>query len=294
MRVKSIISIFLLSISSCAYAVQALHVPEIANIASHYKGIVQLYVKLGQQVKKGQLLFEENQDILNAQKEYFKSNMEFTKEVLDGAEKLTKVHSISKDISQQSMRDYFMAKSSYNLIKERIRTSKYYAPFDGTVTKILRYSGSGLSDNDDEIQVTKGFVEVNTANQVAMVCNRWPGIVNLKVKLGQKITKGQIIFVIDTKAIKIQKKKNESLLKYNKILYHRRKKLNRTQTVSLYKMGLAENQYKKAIMNVQIDEIKIKQSANYAPFDGIVTKVYRYSGSGNGAGKPVVDILMTK
>jgi len=55
-------------------------------------------------------------------------------------------------------------------------------------------------------------------------------------------------------------------------------------------MGLSENKYEQAVMNVEIDKIKIKQSTCYSPFDGTVSRIYRYSGSGNGAGKPVVSI----
>ena len=262
---------------------------QVASIASLYKGVVELHVMLGERVKKGQLLFELNQDILKVQKKYYAYKVKFTKEVLEGAKKLVKIHSLPVDDLQQSIRDYLIAKSSYDLVGYNIKASKYYAPFAGTVTKIIRYDGSGLGDSDNEIEITKGFVKVDTENRVAIVCNRWPGILDLKVKLGQKVKKGGILFSIDTNALKIQKEKSETLLKYTKLLYGRRN-IRKSKTVSLYKTDLAENDYKYALMNVEIDEIKIRQSTNYAPFDGTVTKIYRYSGSGNGAGKPAVDI----
>ncbi len=290
-RTVLLLVIFQLSMGvSYAMAEQTLQTQQVANIASPYKGVIELNVKLGQQVKKGQLLFELNQDILKAQKKYYKSSLTLYKDILAGAKKLVKTHAIPLDLFQQSVRDSLMSKSSYKLILNTIRTSKYYAPFDGTVTKIVRYDGSGLGDNDDEIEVSKGFVKVDTANRVAMVCNRWSGIVDLKVGLSQKVKKGQPLFSIDKKEFEIQKEKHESFLKYSKLLYDRRLMLSKTKSVSLYKMGLAENKYEEAVMNVKIDEIKIRQCTFYAPFDGTVTKVYRYSGSGNGKGKPVVDI----
>ena len=43
-------------------------------------------------------------------------------------------------------------------------------------------------------------------------------------------------------------------------------------------------------MNLEIAKLQIKQSSYYAPFDGKITKIIRYTSSGNGAGKPVMYI----
>jgi len=56
-----------------------------------------------------------------------------------------------------------------------------------------------------------------------------------------------------------------------------------------------QNDLAAAIATVKKDEITIKQTSGYAPFDGTVTKFYnRYIGTGIGRGKPVMDITASK
>ena len=271
--------------------------PKEAWVASMYKGIVALKVQLGQQVKKGQLVFEVKQDILDVDKKCNETTLKFLKKVMAGGEKLLEKKSISEDDYQYCQRDYAVAQNILKSTEAQIATSKYYAPFDGTVTKIVCYDGSGLGDNDNEIQITEGQVKVDTANQVASVCTRWEGVLTLKVDEGQKVKKGQLLFSTNTDDLIAQKGEAEGKLKYLKITYKRQKKLYGTtasHATSLYDYLLAKNTLMKEEGVLKKLDIQIKQCSMYAPFDGTVTKVYRYSGSGNGAGKPVVDITALK
>ena len=296
MKVKKTFAVLIVSmLSIVAYAApkEAYAAPKEAWVASIYKGVVELKVQLGQQVKKGQLLFEVNQDILNIDKETNKKTVAFVKDVLKAGKKLIDKHSISQNDYQLSERDLKVSTAVLKTTESQIALSKYYAPFDGTVTKIVRYDGSGLGDNDNEVQITAGAVKVNTANQVALVCTRWPGVLDLKVAKGQKVKKGELLYTINTSNIKAQKGIAEAKAKYAKILYDRNKKLygnTSSHATSLYKYTKSKNDWVKANAAVEKLKIQIKQSSGYAPFDGTVTKIYRYSGSGNGAGKPVVDI----
>lgn len=138
--------------------------------------------------------------------------------------------------------------------------------------------------------MTEGKVDVNTANQVALVCNRWEGILDINVKLGDKVKKGQLLFSIEDGDMLAQKASNQSIANYNKELFERRDKLIKTNNISLLDYLTSKVDYEKALLAVRLDDIQIQQSTNYAPFDGTVTKIYRFSGSGNGAGKPVCEI----
>ena len=155
--------------------------PQVAKVASQHQGVIILHVKLGQKVKKGQLLFGINTDILKAKLENDKSNIIHTTFILEKAKKLFAHHAISKNDYQQCIRDYLTAKSSYKSNLAKINQCEYYSPFDGTVTNIVRYDGSGLDDNDDEIEVTQGNINVDISNIKALVCTRWPGVLSLKV-----------------------------------------------------------------------------------------------------------------
>jgi multidrug resistance efflux pump len=268
--------------------------PQVAQVAPMYKCIVENKVVLGQKVKEGQLLFQCNLDIQNADLKYQKLKKGFLKEVLDGAEKLKKTNAISMADFLEGKKDFIDAEEQLLLTEIEITNSKYYSPFDGTVTNIVRPSGSGLGDNDDQIEVTEGVVEVNTQNPtVALICTRWPGILELKVKLGQTVKKGDLLFTSNTAEFEEQKKQAENILKYVKTIYKRNKKLYSTKSVSLYKYALAENKYHEVERDLAKAKLQISQSSCHAPFDGTITKIYRYTGSGNGAGKPVVDITET-
>jgi multidrug efflux pump subunit AcrA (membrane-fusion protein) len=264
---------------------------QVAEVASVYKGIVKLHVKLGDYVKKGQLLFEVNTDQLQALKKFDEANLGFMNTCVERAKKLFKLHSISKDDYQKCLRDYGVAQNQLKNTLAKIKFSKYYAPFDGTVTKIIRYDGSGLGDNDDEVEITQGKINVKTKNRVGLVCTRWPGVLELNVKLGEKVRKGQLLFKIQTDDIEAQKKMHVEELAYYKELYNRYVVLHKTSNVSLYDYYRSFIGYREAMKEVITDKLQITQSSGYAPFDGKITHIFRYSGSGNGSGKPVLNIM---
>ena len=264
--------------------------PQVAQVASIFKGIAVLKVQLGQKVKKGQLLFEVNQDILKVQKKFNEQDLKFNQKVIAGADKLIKTNAISLADYQECLKDKIDAHEALAITNIAIDDSKYYSPFDGTVTKIIRYDGSGLGDNDPEVEVTEGNVEVDTKNPIALVCTRYPAILDLKVTLGQKVKKGDLLFVSNTAMFTAKKKQAENLLAYYDEIYKRRVKLYKTHTVSEYLYYLSENDYHRAEMNLAVSKLEIAQSSGYAPFDGTVTEIFRYTGSGNGAGKPVLNI----
>jgi len=267
--------------------------PQVVELASRYKGIVKLDVTLWQKVKKGDLLFELNQDINNAKLELNEKDAKTMKPIIEGAEKLIEAKAISKEVYEDASYWYKDNQIETGLIRAEMAASKYYSPIDGTVTKIYRYDGSGLGDNDPEVEVTQEDVSVNTANQVAMVCmgGKDPSVLDLKVKLGQEVKKGDLLFTQkDIDLLKLQLSRDENTLVKAKQKYERQSVLYDKQASSLHKKLLAEFDYNKAQADVKIDKIRIDQASYYAPFGGTITKVYRCDGTGMGSGKPVVDI----
>ena len=288
MLTKKITTVLTLTLLITGTVVSA--APQIAQVASMFKCIAEVKVKLGQKVKKGQFLFECNQDILKIQKKFNEQDLKFNKLVIEGAGKLIKSNAISLADYQESVKDRINATEALSLTEIEMKDSKYYAPFDGTVTKIIRYTGSGLGDNDDEIEVTEGDVLVDTKSPVALVCTRYPGVLELKVKLAQKVKKGDLLFTSNTDAFEAKEIQTRNLKTYFNHIFTRRKKLLKTHTVSEFLYITAENDYNRAVMNYEIVKLQIAQSSCHAPFDGTVTEIFRYSGSGNGSGKPVLNI----
>ncbi|HJO93398.1 MAG TPA: hypothetical protein QF753_08355 [Victivallales bacterium] len=262
---------------------------EVAILSSLYKGTVIQHVKLGDHVKKGQLIFEVRQSVLKAQKRANGVNLKSAEILFHAAEKLIKKHSISMEEYQSRRYDYIAAKTVYETDASKLRTSKYYAPFDGTVTKVVRLEGA-LGNNDEQVFITRGNVDVDTSKQTTEVGMRWPGFLNLNVKLGEKVKKGQLLFTVNSDEYKIQRSKDKSYLDYTREVFLRASKLRQTGTISLLQYIEARKEYSNALMTLKIDDIKIKQCTVYAPCDGKITKIYRYTGSGNGEVDPVVDI----
>lgn len=288
----------ILSAAALVASIEDIHpqVQKIAALAASDKGIVKLNVALGQKVKKGDLLFELNPDINNAKLEWVEMDKKTIDPILKGAEMLIKGNHISAETYELVQYTDSDITTDENLFKSVIAASRYYAPFDGTVTKIYRYDGSGLGDNDDEVVVTEGNVKVDTANQVAMVCTPpWNTVIDLKVDLGQKVKKGDVLFTLrNMDMLQNQLEKDKSVLVKAEKKCKRQKVLYADKATSEFNMLVSEFDYHKALTDVKIDQIKIAQSTFYAPFDGTVTNIYRANGTGMGQGKPVLDITASK
>lgn len=267
--------------------------PQIAQISACYKGILKLNVQLGQQVKKGQLLFEYNTEELEIVKEYNEEALKVDKAFVEGGKDLFLKKSISKDVYSKLESNYAVFQNTLKSTLATIEASKYYAPFDGTITKIVSYDGSAFNDGDVEMEVTEGNVNVDTKNRVGMVCSRWKGIVDLKVILGEKVKKGQLLFKINTDVLEAKLKTNESKLQYAKGLYERNAALN-VKSVAPYDYDKSYVEYFNISKDVKIDKLELKQACQYAPFDGTVTSIVRYSGSGIGECKPVLFITASE
>lgn len=267
--------------------------PRVAQISACYKGILKLNVKLGQQVKKGQLLFEQDTEELEIIKQYDEEALKIDKGFVEKGKDLFSKKSISKDLYSKLESNYAVSLNTLKSTLATISASKYYAPFDGTVTKIVSYDGSAFNDGDVEMEISEGNVNVDTKNQVGIVCSRWKGIVDLNVTLGEKVKKGQLLFKINTDVLEAQLKIDEAKLQYAKGLYERNTALN-VRSVAPYDYEKSYVEYYNASKALVNDKIEIKHAYQYAPFDGTITTIVRYSGSGVGECKPILSITASE
>jgi multidrug resistance efflux pump len=213
--------------------------PAVARISScpFLDGMVNMKVSLGEHVKKGQLLFTISTDYTQIKKAQCKNRVWYYKEEYERIKKLAKSRSKSLENVQEAKYNLEHAIESLKIENLLInKWSKYYAPFDGVITKIYNYSGSGVSrgsgncvNNNAVLEVAKledykkGEIKIGPA--AAQVIPMLIGTVDLKVTPGEKVKKGQLLFKIDTSFYKIRKAKRKANLEYNKAKYERTKKI---------------------------------------------------------------------
>ncbi|HJO92393.1 MAG TPA: hypothetical protein QF753_03235 [Victivallales bacterium] len=142
----------LISVGAYAAAAQA---PKVAPVQSVYEGILQLDTHLGQHVKKGQLLFHIQTNLLKLAALKAKSTLVLAKETYARDKKLAKTHIVSPEALATAKDAYIQAYADYQTALINIKNCYYYAPFDGTVTKIDNYSGSCVSDGSEVVVVTQ-------------------------------------------------------------------------------------------------------------------------------------------
>ncbi len=281
--------------------------PAVARIASYLEGIVELKVKQGQQVKKGQLLFTVSTEYTEIVKEKCKNGVWFYQQEYDRIKKLAATHSKSIDDLQLAEKNLADAKGSLDIENLLIdKWSKYYAPFNGVVTKIYNYDGSGVSSgsgncdrNDAVMEITKledynrlkAAGNLDDQQETAYVAPMTDGLLDVKVSQGQKVKKGQLLFKVDMAYNQITKKQQEAKVTYYKDNYGRTKKLYGTNTESLKTYQTAQYDMINAIQDLKGTNLIINERSKYsAPFNGTVSEIIHYSGSNIFTGHTVLKV----
>ena len=282
--------------------------PAVAKIASYMEGIIDLKVSQEQEVKKGQLLFQVEPDYTETIKAKCEDDVEYYKAMYIRMKKLNQDQAQSLNNFQES--EYAIKNAEGSLEIENLlieKWSKYYAPFDGVVTKIYCFSGSATPGSSGNIQNANAVLELTrlrdyqkmqkerkVAEQpvVAQVAPMIEGIVDAKVTLGEKVKKGQTLFCISTAYNEITKAQDQAKLKYYKANYERIKKLYKENTTdSLQTYQQAEENYKNAVEDLKATELIINKRSTYcSPFDGIVSSIIHYTGSNAFAGNCVMEV----
>ena len=281
--------------------------PAVAKVASYIEGIVDMKVQVGQHVKKGQLLFHIEADILKAVMEKCKNSVWYYNETYKRMKDLSSKHSESVENLQES--EYDVVNAIGNLQKEELLLddwSDYKAPFEGVVTNIFYYTGSAVPDASSDPKNEQAVLEVmKTADYnkmkaaglikeapiVANVASMIDGLVEMNVDLGNKVKAGQVLFTINVDYNKITRKQQLANYKLTKAKYERQKKLYKQNANALKDYQLAEFNYRNAIQDLKMSDIIIdKRSVYKAPFDGVISNITYYTGSNTFAGHTVLQV----
>jgi len=263
------------------------------NVTLPQKGIIVVPVKVGQHFKKGDLLFSLNPAEYEAQKIIAEANMLGAMETFKIDRKLVATKSISIDTYQNALSQYRADAMKYQTAVEDVKQCFFYAPYDGTVMSITYYTGSGYGDGYTAMTIQEGNLTVPSAPIVAQVDNRFEGIVNLYVKLGEKVKAGQPLFSCNSQLNDIQLHTDEAALVYSKEVFERDKVLLSSHTIPYSQYITDKYTYTADLATVMYDKIEIANSVSCAPFDGTVTAIGYAQGSGPGAGDNIVTITQS-
>ncbi|HJO94861.1 MAG TPA: hypothetical protein QF753_15795 [Victivallales bacterium] len=136
--------------TTCLYAK-----PAVAHMQSMIEGQIVYEAPLGAHVKKGQLVeavdpTQYKADILSDDAAINYDNIEYKANA-----KLYTTRSVSLATKLNSKRDLQVAIAKKVGDEATLKHCKIYAPFDGTITKIDVYTGSGVGDGNDIMLITK-------------------------------------------------------------------------------------------------------------------------------------------
>ncbi len=281
--------------------------PGVAYIASFLEGIVVMKVKLGQEVKKGDLLFEIETDYTEIVLDKCKNALWYYNAEYDRIKRLSASKSKCQD--DLDLAKYNLESAKDDVEKEEVLLkywSKYYAPFNGVVTEIYNYTGSGVScgsgnnDHFDAVLVLTrkaDFRKMQAAGKykkfkaVARMAPMVTGIVQLKAGLGEKVDAGQVLFTIDMRYNKYERAQQAAKLKYCKARYLRAKQLYKKDSYSQKDYQYSEFELKNAIQDYKGSNLIINRRSVYkAPFAGTVTNVIHYTGSNVFSGHTVLEV----
>ncbi|MCF7791889.1 MAG: biotin/lipoyl-binding protein [Victivallales bacterium] len=276
--------------------------PAVAKVSSYLTGIVNMKVKQGQYVKKGDLLFTISTDYLNTVIGKCKNSVWYNKETYKRIRKLQNKRTESLENRQKAK--YDLEKAISRLKQEEVlenKWSKYYAPFDGVVTKIYYFTGSTCPDgtcgnNNSVLEITKtSDKNIETGPVIANIAPYLSGIVETKLLVGDKVKKGDVLFKINMDCKLLDKKKYQAAIKFWKEKYKRDKGLHaNNNTVSLKLLQNSIYNYVNAEQDLKATNVIInKRSVYRAPFDGTVTDIIHYTGSNAFPGHTVMKIKKT-
>lgn len=151
------------------------------------------------------------------------------------------------------------------------------------------------------LPVTRGtfehFVEIQgtiAAEDMVDATSEVPGrIVNLTVKEGQNIQRGQLIAKIDLEQVQKQIAELETSLSLAKTVYERQKRLWDQNIGSELQYLEAKNNKERLEKNLDLLQLQLSKANVYAPVSGVIERVVLHAGEVASPGMPIVQILNT-
>lgn len=132
---------------------------------------------------------------------------------------------------------------------------------------------------------------VETDNDVMITAEMGGLITSIKVKEGQKVSKGTVIATVDASVLASNKVEMETQLDYAKYMLQKQEELNKRGVGSEFDLETAKNQVK--ALQTKISSLSTQQGKAVitAPFSGVIDQVFATKGEMAGPASPIVRLV---
>ncbi len=163
---------------------------------------------------------------------------------------------------------------------EAVKVKEITIGTDGATTSArdaYGYSGTVEEENGSSLSFTTGGT-----------------ILQLKVKVGDRVRKGQLIATVDPTQVKNTYEMAHATRMQAEDAYGRMKQLHDKGSLTELKWVEAQSQLQQAVAAEGIAKKSLADCALHAPFDGVVSEKYAEVGQNAAPGVPVVKLVTTK
>ncbi|HHB78742.1 MAG TPA: efflux RND transporter periplasmic adaptor subunit [Saprospiraceae bacterium] len=141
----------------------------------------------------------------------------------------------------------------------------------------------------------KHFIEVQSnieADDMVLASSEMGGrILNMPIKEGSYVSRGQLIATVDAEPIRKQIDQAQNSLNLAKDVFSRQSRLWKQKIGTEMQFLQAKNNVEQLEKTIELLNIQLKKANVYAPISGVVEKVILEAGELAGPGAPIVQIL---
>jgi multidrug resistance efflux pump len=133
-------------------------------------------------------------------------------------------------------------------------------------------------------------VQINSKPIVAQMNSMIEGQIVYEVPLGSHVKKGQVVEEVDPREYQANILKDLSAITYFSELFKSDSRLIKTHSIAYCDYLLSQYNYRAALSSYQQDKAILDHCKIYSPFNGYVSKITTYPGSGIGDGSLIMNI----
>ncbi len=166
----------------------------------------------------------------------------------------------------------------------------YKRGFEKEGIRIIETAKATIGDIN-AVLVETGTIKSQVGAEVKVGAQATGAITQMNVKIGDPVTKGQLIALIDDREIMDNIEKTKAAYEYAMLYYDRQKKLFKTDATTQDNVDKAKRDCDQAKFELKQQETKRSYTKIYSPIDGVVSNVTAQEGETIVAGLQAVNLI---